>query len=99
MLQRHVRIILCHLLCHLSPKSGRVEHIRLIDTGHFLRALLRDIKRTLCNPADLILIVGKSVHRRHHTADFLCLSLTEIQPSCQFSHNHKVESTLGKLRL
>jgi len=92
MLISHFGIVLCDLLYDLSPESGGIQYICLIDTRHLLTTLHRDIKSTNRNAADLILIICKCIDRGHHTIAFFCHTIPEIQASGQLTHDHHIES-------
>ena len=58
MIQRDVRKLRRHFDHHLAPELRVLEHIRLIDAGHLLAPVPRQVKRHARHPLDLRPRVG-----------------------------------------
>ena len=92
MLQRYIRIRCSHLLHHLTPESGRIQYIGLIHASHLFPAFPGDVKPLDGYSADFIFVISQGVNRFAYTILFNCFTLSEIQSSRQFPHDHHVKS-------
>ena len=88
----HIRVVLCHLVHHRSPKAGGIQNIRLVHAGHLSSALARNVKGLHGDSADLIFIINQGVNRGAESVFHGGPSFAEIQPSGQLPHDQQVKS-------
>ena len=97
MLKCNLRIVLRYLFYDLSPKSGRIQYVRLVNACHLLAALHGNVKGLDGNSADLVLVVGKSINCLGNTVLFDRFSFSEIKSACKLTHNDHVKTVSNNL--
>ena len=99
MLQLYLGVVLCYFLNDLSPQSGAVEDVRLVNARYLLAALHCYVESLDRYAADLLFVVAEGVDCGHNAVDLAGAALAEIQTSGKLAHYEHVKALLAYLGL